>query len=421
MLTRRFLFSLLYSFFICISWTQQVNYSAYLTKDNGDKIEYAEELVNFYLSENIDSVLVVGENLFFYGLDQGYPPAKEQGKIFIAEYFIQTGKIQKGLELLKPMLNVAEEQKDNHLKIAVTNRITLGYCKAQDAKSALIWAKRLQELKRNETDVKRKIEGDLLLAQAFLLNKKNDEAISIYTNYIQTAKTIQFHRGLASAYAKLGDIYRTQGNIKKAKAYFLLSFQSGKKSALTTPQANAINNLAIINFEENQLDEALDKFKQGLTLRQKANNFRGICESLFNLGEYYFYNEDYARAEQFYKESEEFASKHELLADQRDALKGMTACRKGLKDFETATIYQDKIIALQQEIVQLNLEDDEELSRLEREIWKNDHQLINPRESTSTYKMLTWIFGATSFILFILLFITRKKTNSISLEKPIEK
>lgn len=398
-------------FFSSSTWSQNHSYSAYLKLENAQKVEVAEELANYYLSENIDSLLVLGEQLFFLGIDEAYPPAIETGKIFIAEYFIQTGKIHKGIELLKPMLSIADEQHDNKLKIAITKRITLGYCKAQDAKSALVWAKRLQDYKQGEKDIKTKIEGDLLYAEALLLNKKSKEAIGVYQNYINQAKQIKFYRGLASAYAKLGDTYRLQGDLKQAKDYFNLSLEAGKKSKLSTPQANAINNLAIIYFEENNLKKALENFNSGLDLRKKANNFRGICESYFNLGEYYFYTNDFTQAEFYYRKSEEFAAANELFIDQRDALKGIATCKKSTQDFEEACTIQEKIIHLQQEIRDRELTDDEDLSRLEQEIWKNDYQNNQTEKSPQKINYIPWILGMGFLMTVLLLIWKRKKTN----------
>ena len=400
-----------FSFLILLQFStfgQSGNFKAYQNAKDQERLNQAHLIYEVYNSENLDSLKILGEDLFFYGIDNGYQPAIEEGKIMLAEYLIQTGQVDKGIELLKPMLSLANEQNDIALKLKITRFITLGYCRLKDSKSAILWAKRIQLYKKNIHDPQEKLQGELLYAEALQLNNKSPEALKIYENYIQQAKKIHFNRGLSSAYAKLGDLYSKKGNFTKAKLYFEESFKYSKKTKLFSAQANAINNLAIINFEENKKSEALIYFTQALEIRQKANNPRGICESYYNLGDFYFYSENIPEAEKYYWLSKNTATKNNLTLDEKDALMALVKCKKSTMDYQTVVALQDEIIKLQERIHNQSIADNTELEELENELITPED--VHSKGSISNEKLLIPILSGALIAAISLLFF-RKKTK----------
>lgn len=390
-------------------FAQQDSYRNYVHSNAAQHVKLAHKLGSYYVSEDIDSLQILGENLFFYGLDNGYQPAIEKGKILLGEYFIQSGRISQGMELLKPMLSLAEEQEDPELKIQLYKTITLGYCLAHDANSALTWSKRIRQFQKGQKDPLLRIGGDLLYAQALQLSGKKAEAIAVYLRYISEAKKIKFHRGMTSAYAKLGDIYRLNKNLTQAEKYFQLSYAAAQKTDLLVPQANAINNLAIISFERNEKEKALEYFQKALDLRLKSHNKRGICESYFNMGEFYHYSEVYQSALEWYQKCLRFAEKEQLLNDQKDALQAIANCYKEQKDYQSAVLIQEQMIHVQNQIEARNNADNDELLKLEREIWNDEQKAEMPlAKSKQPRDQLVWILGggfiviSATFLLFIL-------------------
>lgn len=395
-------------------FAQPESYREYVHSNAIQHVKLAHKLGLYYVSEDIDSLRILGENLFFYGLDHGYQPAIEKGKILLGEYFIQSGKISQGMELLKPMLSVAEEQEDPELKIQLYKTITLGYCLAHDANSALTWSKRIRQFQKAQKDPLLRIGGDLLYAQALQLSGKKTEAIAVYHRYISEAEKIKFYRGIASAYAKLGDIYRLNKDLEQAEKYFQLSNAAAQKTGLIVPQANAINNLAIIHFEQDQKEKALEYFQKALDLRLKSHNNRGICESYFNIGEFYHYSEKYPSALEWYQKCLQFAEKEQLLTDQKDALQAIANCYKEQKDYQSAILIQERMIHVQNLIEARNNADNDELLKLEREIWNDEQKTNRPQTRPKQPRnQLIWILGGGFLTVSatLLLFIIKRKRN----------
>lgn len=413
----KFLKTLLLLFFITpfsLDAQKDVSFSQYQRSEDEQRVQLGRELSKWYVSENLDSLRIVGEDLFFYGLDNGYQPAIQHGKITLGEYYIQVGNISQGLDILKSLLSVADEQEDEQLKLELYKKITLGYCRVQDAKSALVWSSKIKQLQKKQSDKLLQIEGNLLYAEALLLSKRKDEAIKVYYDYIKKAKQIPFDRGISSAQAKLGDLYRLENNLVQAEKCFQASLIAAKKTKLTTPIAHAINNLAILYFEQGNTKKAKEYFDLGLKYRLQASNQRGISESYYNLGDYYFYTNDLSNSILWYQKSLNHAKKHHLLKDQKDALIAISNVYKSAEDYKNAYLFQEQAMQVATEMSNENLRNEEELSKLQHEIWMQDQYSEPKKNKTNDWCIATIGLGILLCISCLVIVVLMRRKNQFN-------
>ncbi|WP_430404278.1 tetratricopeptide repeat protein [Fluviicola sp.] len=288
-----------------------------------ERIEAAKKLSLYYQSESIDSLRMVGETLFFYGIDNHYQPAIEFGKITLAEFYVMNGRINDGIVMAKATLPPLQERGDMALLSSVCRIIASGYRKLEDGNSSMLWAKKAIAYNKDNTESRDKTEGIISLAEAYLLQNKEKLAIESYEDYISKATKSKNYRGLSTAYARLGDIYRVSENLTLAEKFFKLSYQMAQKTNLTSPKAHALNNLAIIYFEKGDTVNARLHFQKALTLRESVNDVKSISESLYNLGDYHFYIEQYSKALYWYQKSTDLAKRNSLLKEEKDGLLAM--------------------------------------------------------------------------------------------------
>jgi tetratricopeptide (TPR) repeat protein len=345
-----------------------------------ERIEAAKQLSLYYQSESIDSLRMVGETLFFYGIDNHYQPAIEFGKITLAEFYVMNGRINDGIVMAKATLPPLQERGDMALLSNVCRIIASGYRKLEDGNSSMLWAKKAIAYNKDNTESQDKTEGIISLAEAYLLQNKEKLAIETYEDYISKASKSKSYRGLSTAYARLGDIYRISENFTMAEKFFKLSYQMAQKTNLTSPKAHALNNLAIVYFEKGDTVNARLHFQKALELRESVNDVKSITESLYNMGDYHFYIEQYSNALYWYQKSTDLAKKNSLLKEEKDGLLAMSQVYKEMKQFDESTKHLEKALAISSDIKLQQSADDEDLTNLQHEIWRTDFEEFKTAE-----------------------------------------
>lgn len=382
------------------------------------RIEAAKKLSLYYQSESIDSLRMVGETLFFYGIDNHYQPAIEFGKITLAEFYVMNGRINDGIVMAKAILPGLQERGDMALLSNVCRIIASGYRKLDDGNSSMLWAKKAIAYNKDNTESVDKTEGIISLAEAYLLQNKEKLAIQTYDEYISKAAKSKNYRGLSTAYARLGDIYRISQKFNLAEKFFKLSYQMAQKTNLTSPKAHALNNLAIVYFEKGDTTNARLHFQKALELRESVNDVKSISESLYNMGDYHFYIEHYPKALYWYQKSTDLAKKNSLLKEEKDGLLAMAQVYKELQQFDESTNYLEKALAISNDLKLQQSADDEDLTNLQHEIWRTDFEEFKTEEikkesSVQFYLLLIAVvtLSITVVLLLIKLNRTRKATS----------
>jgi hypothetical protein len=340
--------------------------------------------------------------------------------MILAQYYVLSGKTSEGIATLKSLLPAIQERNDMKQLCIASKTISEGYTIEKDAKSAYYWAKKAVLCSSTLLNPKDRTSGLIALAETYVLRDETRMAIQIYEKYVRLEKANDNPRGLSAAYARLGDIYRLSGNLEKAHYYFQLSFQEAQKAQLSTPIGHALNNLAILFFEQGDTIQSRLYFVKALLLRKKSNDIKSISESYYNLGDYHFYIDQLDKATYWYQLSYDFSATNNLKNEQKDALKALAEVAKVQNDYKRATSLLEKYIAINNQIRIQELADDEEIMKLQLKLNQIERQAkYNTNETNTTHFQWEWLLiGGLSLLLVVTL---RKKPNSTAQEKLIEK
>ncbi len=394
-----------------------------------ERVEAAKELNAYYQFQSIDSLRIVGETLFFYGIDNHYQPAIEFGKIVLSQFYIMTGRVNDGIVMAKSTLQVLQERGDPELLSQVCRIIASGYLKLEDGNSSMLWAKKTITYTENNPDAKYPMAGMMTLAEAYFLKNQESKAISAYKKCATKAIHLKNDLVLSSAYSRLGDIYRISQQLDLAEKFFRLSFEAAGKTNLKSTKAHALNNLAIVYFEKGDTSNARRYFLDALAIRKAINNVKFISESYYNLGDYHFYLNQYDQALAWYEKSALFAQNNQLLKEEKDGLLAMARVYKVNQSFDEAISCLEKAIFLMSDLKLKQNSINEELTNLQYEIWKTDFEQTKIKkintESSFRFYLLLLVSGAL-FITVILLAVKVNRLkkggiNSISPESSVEK
>ena len=396
------------------------NWNLLETGSPEERIKSAGVLHEFYTGENIDSIKVVGEKLFYYAIDDNDYLCLEEAKIILSESMMFDQKYHESILILKSLLKNSERRNEIIQSSRISKQIAQAFINLKDRKSALIWAKKSQLLIKNESDLSIRIKGKVVLAESYFLNNKNNTALDILEQLIKDNKKLRNYRRLEVVYQILGKYYMNNNDLEKSKHYFENAFKTAKKLNLSIPLSHSLNNLAIIDFEKGNYKEAKEKFLKALDLRIKSNYSKAISESYYNLGDFYFYQDDLENARKWYLKSEEFSREKNLITEQIDALQALTQISKSTKDYEEACLLFDEILIAQKKQIDLKSKIDDDWAEINRQIIisENKEEIFN---KSNQYKpILEWILISTLGVFVVFLSLRKRKTNLNAPEKSSE-
>ncbi len=238
------------------------------------------------------------------------------------------------------------------------------------------------------------VHGEALEANEWIYLKKFNEAQDVINRCILYMVEKKKYNTVFRYYHMLANSYSMQGLKEKEKWANLRSYEYALQSQNPVTISLAQNNLAIVNYYEGNLTEALDLFHEALKTRVKTGKKRLICESYYNIASVYE-ELDITKAKYFYNQSLELAKKNRLYTDECDALLALAQLSKNEKEYKSALVYLEEYIATKEKI---QIEDTQEilqsanrLNKVELETFKLNlsHELLLTKRQLK--KSNTWL------------------------------
>jgi len=129
--------------------------------------------------------------------------------------------------------------------------------------------KRFENRENSETDC-----GDLAYAMGniFRVMNRYDESLAQLYLAREFYLAVQDHRGVGLTDIALGNLFFTRGRIREAKGYYLNSLSIMKSLGLKDPQASALGNLGLIEYDSGRLRRAALYLMQAQNLHKMRGN-----------------------------------------------------------------------------------------------------------------------------------------------------
>lgn len=270
-----------------LSFGRQVDYQSFVAeKDVIIKAEIALDLWNYYLSNNLDSLKIIGTELLHDASETNDGFAEAVAYRIIGEYEIWNGAYQNGREHLKGsaryFLSIENYLLYSECLVSLGNSYFMDG-DVDDAERAFLFA---LDAGKKSGDQSAWFAAELNLAKLYAARGDTAKAINLGTHFKNEALRLSRFEATSNAY---GFLYNMTTNDSLLKSEYLQkSIEYARKSRALNQLSHALNNAAIDQFYNSKTDSAEVLFKEALSIRRKANNHRLICEGLMNLAQLYF-------------------------------------------------------------------------------------------------------------------------------------
>ncbi len=270
-------------------------------KDLDEKSIVGFKLGLKYMTNDLDSLKILGNILINESTKSNSPQGKAYAKFLIGSYFIKTDLVLKGMYYLRDSRNYFAETEDLNMVTELSNQIGNGYQYMGKYDMAMKWYRESLLYGYSSSNLKTQNIARVNLALACAEQRDFNLAIQMAQQYTDWAYEIKSETAIANAYAAMGKICLKQENLEAAIQNFELSMAYARKSSSTAQLAHGYTNTGIVKFLKDQKEASLFYFKRALNLHKKVKTLNSILDAYLNLGGAYFELNDYENARKQYQ------------------------------------------------------------------------------------------------------------------------
>ncbi len=339
------------------------------------KSEYALILWNYYLSNNLDSLKIVGAELLHDANEAGDLFGKNVAFRIIGDYKIWNGAHEEGrdhlIEAARYFLRLENYLLYSECLISLGNSYFMEG-DLEDARKAYLNA---LDAGKKSGDQSAWFAPELNLAKLYAAKGDTVKAVKLGMHFKNEALRLSKFEATSNAYGFLYNM--TTNDSLLQDEYLQKSIQFARKSRALNQLSHALNNAAIDQFYLSNIDSAKMLFQEALLLRQNANNHRLICEGYLNLAQLYFEIGESEKASEYV----DSMISHALLNGQKLAVKdGFLFRCENLQNMDDC----EKLADLQMEIDSLEAQD----AKLLNEILKIYEEGLQEEEQNNSSVLL---------------------------------
>ncbi|HRO75048.1 MAG TPA: tetratricopeptide repeat protein [Crocinitomicaceae bacterium] len=339
------------TFFVSANTAEKKSYASTLALQSissGELLsrEKLTSLFDYYSENSIDSLYIFGNQLIETGLRYENWFYINYGKSILASYFNSISKVDIAIQLSKEGLDYALNLQDHEMICWLHNQIGISYVLSKKYKEARKWFEKSLASGKQTGNFQENCMGYKNIAESYYREGNFEKAIDYATIYIKNIDHIKSKGALAKVYNTLGNIYRDKEDMKKAELYYTKSLETAQEITSALVRANALNNLAIVYFEDNP-DKAKEYFIKAFKVRQQHKNPTFIADSYLNLGTWHYIMENVDSAIYYYQYMYDYCVKHKYFDGQIEALE---ALEEVIGDMQKSKLYNDERTALQKQI-----------------------------------------------------------------------
>jgi tetratricopeptide (TPR) repeat protein len=259
-----------------------------IDKNLDSKSIIALELSKDYLSISIDTLGILGSELFRSSTRENSRFGIAIAQRILGCYDVRSGKINRGLKLLTYSKNYFLSNNDFEMICEAMNELGIGYFLQGDLETAGSFFKASIDYGKESPIETNSFLAEVNLAKVYVEKGKIAEAKNLLKHYIQRALYFKKYESVSNGYSLLGEISLSLNHIRTAANYFEKQKFYALKSNNSSYVTRALNNQAINAFYQNQPDKALSLFQEVLKRRKKENFPFNTFDAYFNLARFYY-------------------------------------------------------------------------------------------------------------------------------------
>jgi len=392
-----------------------------------DKLEELKPIIENYLETDLDSAEKYSEELLHSGYTNLNKEEEHHGLNYLAHIEYRRGNRMDALEFFIESLQIRYK----HGKITETantlNWIGRIHHEQTDYDKALeYYFLSLQTLQEEEPDSSYLLATLNNITYLYLDIGDNEKMLEYNNQSLIISKLTNDNLEYANACNFRGIYFQNLQTLDSAEIYYKKALAFYSEIDFTHKIAHQYNNLGIIYFLNGKMKDSYSNFLYAMNLRKALGDTLTYSESLRNLGDYFFYTENYDSSLFYYNNSLRLSKSIDSKSNIKEIYESLSELHYDLKDYKKAYEFHLQYSELQEEIFSINQFD--KLHEMEAKfqfqnqqeqieiIIDNNKKLLELNETLKfqkkSSKLIFYSLGILGLVLMsFIIFLIKKKNN----------
>jgi len=372
-------------------------------KDTIRKHNLAYQLFRHYISTDLDTLQLLGNELLAFSNTHRYSSGIYLAYHILGDYFIEAGQEDTGIYLLNEAKEYYFSREDFYNLTILYNAIGTGYHRKGSYEIAIDnYEKSLicGEMSSG-TEVSNIAQNNK--GKALMKLKKYGEARKEVESFKDWAFKHREYSLIANACSVLGEIALEEQKYEIAMHHFIECQQFAKQQSNESMRAVAYTNMGIVYFLEGDLKNSSDSFFSALEIRKKIKTINSLCDAYLNCGGICFEQGNIKEAIQLYNEGEQIAREYKKYKQQIELLEAL------IEAYQHNSMNLEEIEA---KLVEANINLSKQKEESEQiDVWfTNEFEKSQLIERADIKKDYTWyIIGVVAFSLGLLFYLYKRE------------
>lgn len=367
---------------------QNFSYKEFVNeKDSIRRIELAIESWNYYVRNDIDSMRISGLEMINKDSLTLYP----MGVRNLGTYHVRVKDINKGITLL---LEARDLFLDLHLVLLLSEtEAELGnayFLKGDYNQASHFYFVSIVHGSQT-SDITARYNGMIGFGKTLCATGDTTTGLLFIQKYLERSLRDNKFEAASDACGYLGMIAGLNGKVELMSAYYGRANRYASRSDSKTHQANAITNKAIDYFYHDKADSSIFLFQKSLLIRREVGATRPIVESLYNLA---ILNIETGNLD----EARKYAEKGDMLSEEGGIKSWQLDCLILLLEIAESKSDKAEIIKVEQDIDRIQKELNE-MGNLDEQIIDAAIEFTALHKKASSYDYFWELVGTISVLL----------------------
>lgn len=226
-----------------------------------------------------------------------------------------TGQVDKALEFYEKSLEFRRQIEDKDGIVNTLYNISLLYRNQGNIEKALDYLKEMSELSKSIGDKKMYSRSLRSLATIFKSLGDYEEVVKYSQLNLEMIKESGDDENYLKSLLILGNIYTNINKYDQALEYHYEALKLSMDSKDSSLIASALTNIGIVFYQKKSYESALEYYQQALNISQKKNYSSGISKLYNNIGLVYMDQENYEKALEYCEKSLKIKVKSKIGSD----------------------------------------------------------------------------------------------------------
>jgi len=320
-----------------------------------DKLEELKPIIENYLETDLDSAEKYSEELLHSGYTNLNKEEEHHGLNYLAHIEYRRGNRMDALEFFIESLQIRYK----HGKITETantlNWIGRIHHEQTDYDKALeYYFLSLQTLQEEEPDSSYLLATLNNITYLYLDIGDNEKMLEYNNQSLIISKLTNDNLEYANACNFRGIYFQNLQTLDSAEIYYKKALAFYSEIDFTHKIAHQYNNLGIIYFLNGRMKDSYSNFLYAMNLRKALGDTLTYSESLRNLGDYFFYTENYDSSLFYYNNSLRLAKSIDSKSNIKEIYESLSELHFDLKDYKKAYEFHLQYSELHEDIFSLN-------------------------------------------------------------------